>query len=65
MVSHDLGRRLAEAGVPEGLAQRAPSLLDALQAPRYGGPVTAGAAEATDALVDEIEAAIARRGGRR
>ena len=65
VVSHDLGGRLAALGLPEGLARRASSLLDALQAPRYGGPVTAGAAEATDALVDEIEAAIARRGGRR
>lgn len=64
MIGGDVARRLATAGVPEELAGRAARLLDELLAARYGGrPVESpGGLAAVDALVDDLERAVARRG---
>ncbi len=54
VISSDVGRRLAAAGVPPDLAARAASLLQALVAARYGGASSAASHAEVVALSEPI-----------
>ena len=55
VIAPDLAQRLTDAGVESELATRAAAQLDALVAARYGGAPPPDSADATRALVDELE----------
>lgn len=55
VIGGDLRARLAAAGVPDGIAQRAAELLDALVAARFGGHAPADARARLAAIATELE----------
>lgn len=55
VISPDLSSRLATAGVPAELADRAATLLEDLVTARYGGGTAAGSVNDARTLVDELE----------